>query len=339
MIFWACVSIVLGAAGAWAVARFGGAAGLLDAAGDRSSHVGVVPKGGGVGILAAVALVSIVSGLSWLIWLPAVAVSLVSLAGDRFDLSPAVRLAVQFACAAPAVAAALAGPFDQLSQSGQPELLALPGYLILVVFVVATANFTNFMDGVNGIAGVTGLTGFGLLFFRALSLGQPALALAALAPACACLGFLPFNVPRARVFMGDAGSVLLGFLFAVLAIRLSGDPAGLAVAAAFFFPFYADATTTILVRRRDGERLTMAHRRHLYQLLANQGAVAHWKVAAGYGLFQLAVGLAAMSAQNVGWVAVALVWLTAYGIFFWINRRARRWFERERPENRGNGPL
>jgi len=336
MILWALASILLGAAGAWTVARFGGLAGLLDAAGERSSHVGVVPKGGGVGILAAVALASFASGLPWLLWLPAVAVSLVSLAGDRFDLSPALRLAVQFACAAPAVVAAQAG-LDNLAGHAAP--LALAVYLVLVFFVVASANFTNFMDGINGIAGITGLIGFSLLFFRARQLGQPDLALAALAPACACLGFLPFNVPRARVFMGDAGSVLLGFFFAVLAIRLAGNPAGLIVTAAFFFPFYADAVTTIVVRWRDGERLTTAHRRHLYQLLANQGRVAHWKVAAGYGALQLAVGLAAWSAEAVGTIAVALVWLTAGGIFFTISRRARQGFERGRLENRGRNLL
>jgi Fuc2NAc and GlcNAc transferase len=319
MILFAFASMVLGAAGAWGVACFGGAAGLLDAAGERSSHVGVVPKGGGVGLLVAVTLASIVSGLPWLLWLPAALVSLVSLVGDRFELSAALRLAVQFVCAAPAVAAALAG--HEIS-------IPLAAYLILMLFVVATANFTNFMDGINGIAGITGLVGFGLLFFRAQHLGQPSLALAALAPACACLGFLPFNVPRARVFMGDVGSVLLGFFFAALVIRLSNDLTGLAVAAAFFCPFYADAVTTILVRKRDGERLTAPHRRHLYQLLANQGGVAHWKVAAGYGLFQLVVGLAATWAESLGIFAVALVWLAAYGVFFAVNRRVRRMYER-----------
>jgi len=330
MIFWALISFAFGAAGAWAVARFGGAAGLLDAAGERSSHVGVVPKGGGVGLLAAVVLVSAASGLPWLLWLPAVLVSLVSLAGDRVDLSAGLRLTVQFACAAPAVAAALAGPEASLPLAVCP---------FLMLFVVATANFTNFMDGINGIAGITGLAGFALLFFRALALGQPSVALAALAVACACLGFLPFNVPRARVFMGDVGSVLLGFFFAVLAIRLSGDLTGLAVTAAFFFPFYADAVTTILARRRDGERLTEAHRRHVYQLLANQGGLAHWKVAAGYGLLQLAVGLAAALAEGAGFFAVVLVWLGAYGVFFAVNRKVRRRFEPGMKGNRGRNPL
>jgi Fuc2NAc and GlcNAc transferase len=318
MMLLAFATIACGAAGAWAVARFGGLAGLLDAAGERSSHVGVVPKGGGVGILAAVVLGSVAAGLSWLVWLPAVLVSLVSLAGDRFDLSAGLRLAVQFACAAPAVYAALAG---------RDIAWPLAVSLVLMLFVVATANFTNFMDGVNGIAGITGLVGFGLLFFKARQLGEADLALAALAPACACLGFLPFNVPGARVFMGDVGSVLLGFFFACLAIRVSGEVTGLAVTASFFFPFYADAVTTILVRKRDGERLTAPHRRHLYQLLANQGGLAHWKVAAGYGLLQLAVGLAALGAESRGFFAVALVWLAAYGIFFTASRRARSAYE------------
>lgn len=318
MMIWAVAGYILGAAGAWAVARFGGLAGLLDFSSERSSHVGVVPKGGGVGILAAVVFSSAISGAPWLLWVPAAMVSIVSFVGDRTHLSPAWRLGVQFACAAPAALSALARP---------EAAFPLPVYPLLIIFIVAAANFANFNDGINGMAGIAGLIGFGLLFVRAIFLNDPSLELMVLAPACACLGFLPFNIPKAKVFMGDVGSVLLGFFLAVMALRLSRDMTGLAVTAAFFFPLFADAATTILVRKRDGERLTQAHRRHLYQLFANQGGVAHWKISAGYGLFQLLVGLAAWGAEGLGSLAVALVWLVAYGVFWVVSFLARQVYE------------
>jgi Fuc2NAc and GlcNAc transferase len=318
MILCAATSCLLGAAGAWGVARYGGLAGLLAFSCERSSHVGVIPKGGGIGIAAAVTLAAAVADVPWLLWLPAIVVSLVSFAGDRSDLPPVWRLWIQFACAVPAAVAALAGG---------AVFPSLPLYPLLVIFIVATANFANFMDGINGMAGMTGLIGFGLLFLRAVSLGEVAVAGIILAPACACLGFLPFNIPKAKVFMGDVGSVLLGFLLATMILRLSSSFAGLAVAAAFFFPLFADTATTILIRMRDQEPLTQAHRRHLYQLLANEGGVAHWKISAGYGLFQACVGLAAWAAEYFGNLALMTVWLAAFALFFAANSRIRRAYD------------
>jgi Fuc2NAc and GlcNAc transferase len=92
------------------------------------------------------------------------------------------------------------------------------------VFIVGTANFYNFMDGINGIAGITGVVAFGLLaLFGHLHGAGEGMVLCSLCLGAACLGFLPFNMPRARVFMGDVGSVLLGFLFALLVIFLARD--------------------------------------------------------------------------------------------------------------------
>jgi len=275
-------SVLLGGGGAWAVSRFALKFNLIDMPTDRSSHSVSTPKGGGVGILAAFALASALLGISPGIWMPAAVVSLVSLYGDRFGLSPKVRLFAQFA--AVALFLYMAGP-----QAG--FLPPVAAWLLLIIFIVGTANFYNFMDGINGIAGITGVIGFGFLAFYSFQWGGDAsLTALALCVSLSCLGFLPFNIPGARVFMGDVGSVLLGFVFAQMVVLLSETPLDFVCLVSFFLPFYADEITTMGVRLKRGEDLALPHRRHVYQLLANEWGIAHWKISAGYGLLQLAVG-------------------------------------------------
>ena len=87
------------------------------------------------------------------------------------------------------------------------------------------------------------------------------------------------------------------------------------VLCSFHFPFYADELTTTYVRLRDGESLLRPHRRHIYQLLANEKGIAHWKVSVGYGVFQLAVGLSVLWIMPFGLLAVLFL-LALYFIAF-----------------------
>ena len=114
------------------------------------------------------------------------------------------------------------------------------------------------MDGINGIAGITGVVAFGLIaLFAALSGGSDSFIILGVCMGLACMGFLPFNVQnKARVFMGDVGSVLLGFVYAGLVVGLSYSLNDFMVLCAFLFPFYADELTTLYVRiRENGKRL------------------------------------------------------------------------------------
>jgi len=159
-----------------------------------------------------------------------------------------------------------------------------------VLFVVASANVYNFMDGINGIAGITGIVAFTLLAWTGWMRGESSTwVLAAAALAAAVAGFLPFNFPRARVFMGDVGSILLGFVFAVFVVAWSRTLADLVMFCSFLFPFYADEWLTLVPRLRSGVSLLRPHRRHVYQVLANQMGMPHWKVSSLYGFVQLAV--------------------------------------------------
>jgi Fuc2NAc and GlcNAc transferase len=131
------------------------------------------------------------------------------------------------------------------------------------------------------------------------------------------VGFLPFNVPKARVFMGDVGSILLGFVFSGMVVYLSDDVLDFICLMSFIFPFYADELTTMMVRLKNGENLTKAHRRHFYQLLANECKIPHWKVSLGYGLFQFLIAISILLVKNMGLIMVVSA-LVFYGCFFTI---------------------
>lgn len=323
------VSFLLGLIGAWFVSRFAYRFGLLDIPNDRSSHDLPTPRGGGVGILAAFVVSSLLLKLPTLFWLPAALLSLVSLFDDKLDLTPKTRLLFQFA------AALIVVGFSPHVSHFSPVVILLA--ICLAIFVVGTANFFNFMDGINGIAGITGTVGFALLaLFARSQLEVPSLSLFASCVAVSCLGFLPLNVPRARVFMGDVGSILLGFLFAATCVLLTRSACDFLVLCGFLSTFYADALTTLFIRKRDGEKLSQAHRRHLYQLLANQMRIPHWKVSLGYGLLQAAVGIMLLQLRPYGTMAVVAGELGTMAGWLLVMTRVRRSVEHRQD---GRAPL
>ncbi len=290
------MSLFLGFVGAWIVARYGILLGLIDMPNVRSSHCLPTPRGGGLGILAAFTISAIYLNLPVVLWLPASLLSLTGFFDDRLKLSLKIRLLLQFAAASAVIwLIVLYHSPNSLLGSYQYQLPAIASFLLFVffgIFFVGTTNIYNFMDGINGIAGITGVIGFSFLAIFAFMQGtEPLITLLAACIAAACARFLPLNVPRARVFMGDGGSILLGFAFTSLSLALAHSLADFLLLCGFIFPFYADSLTTMYVRWRDGERLTEGHRRHLYQLLANQQAVPHWQVSLVYGVVQAVIGI------------------------------------------------
>jgi Fuc2NAc and GlcNAc transferase len=294
------LSICLGGAGAWAVNSYGHRMALVAQPNERSSHRHVTPNGGGVGILAGFITGAIVLKLPVAFWIPAAILSAISFAGDRFEISFLIRLVAQFV----ASFIFLFGIVDQ-------QMALLHNHLTLIIaaiFMVGTANYYNFMDGINGIAGITGIIGFGLLAVFAHDNNIAAnLVFLNIVLALCCLGFLPFNVPRAKVFMGDVGSILLGFVFAAMVMWCSRSLLDFLCLVSFLFPFYADEVTTEVIRLKDGERLWRPHRRHLYQILANECQITHWKVSIGYGIVQLFVGASVMFFKNSGMLSILFI--------------------------------
>ena len=304
------ISLLLGGAGAWSIARYGMKLSLLDKPNSRSSHETVTPKGGGIGILVAFFVCSIVLSIPKSFCVPAVFISLFSFWGDRSEIRPKVRLLFQLVAGTVLLIGIITG-----KGSGFTAHALMP---LMLVFVIGTTNFYNFMDGINGIAGITGIIGFGLIGYYALSFGNnSSLSPLAICISLACIGFLPFNVPKAKVFMGDVGSILLGFVFSCLVVYMSENALDFVCLISFLFPFYADELVTMVIRLKNKENLVTAHRRHLYQILANEYDISHWKISTGYGLFQLMIGISILLVKNMGLIKVMSV-LVLYGCCFVI---------------------
>lgn len=326
MLIYVLLSIFAGWLSALLIARYGYLLGLIDKPNHRSSHSVDTPKGGGLGILLVFAASAIATRSSWALWLPALILSLVSLYGDKFNLSQKLRLVVQLVCASLLVCFAARTNYYNISVSaGVPVFVIIP---LLVLMITATANYYNFMDGINGIAGITGVIAF--LCFASISrdLGMSNISVICFMVAGACIGFLILNM-TGKVFMGDGGSILLGFLFAGTAILLSNSVLDIFCYFAFILPFYADELITIIVRLKKRQSLFSPHRGHLCQLLANELKIAHWKVSLSYALFQALIIFSVERLRRYGLLWIVLLETGFFLIFLFCYLIAVRKIKRK----------
>ncbi|HNT57518.1 MAG TPA: glycosyltransferase family 4 protein [Syntrophales bacterium] len=312
--------ITLSALGGLMILRFARNGRMIDVPGERSSHRDPMPTGGGVGILSAFLFSALYLRVPPGVWFPSAILALVSLYGDWFKLSPHFRLSVQFLAVAVFVFSFVPSAG---SANGAPFIVFF--FLFASVYIVGTANFFNFMDGIDGMLALSSAVSFG---FAALFVytegGDPLYFRFALCLAAACLGFLPLNFPRAKVFMGDVGSILIGFLYGGLVIILSGSPLDFAVLSGCAGLIYADVLTTLFIRWRRGENLLLAHRRHLYQVLANERGVAHWKISVLYGMVQIILGSLLFLVKPYGFFSVTLLLLLFFTAFVFFGSHIRR---------------
>jgi len=231
----------------------------VDNPNERSLHKQPVPRIGGVAIMVAALPTMSAAGVPLPVVALAAVLAGVSFADDRRGLPIAWRFSAHFAVAVLFVVAV-------------GTELAPWTWLLLVPAIVWLINLYNFMDGSDGLAGGMAVVGFGVYGIAAYASGDPALAAGSASIAAAAAGFLLFNFHPARVFMGDTGSVALGFLAAALGIEgwLRGHwPFWFPLAV--FAPFVVDATVTLVRRMFRGERFWQAHRSHYYQRLVQLG--------------------------------------------------------------------
>lgn len=300
--------------------KFGRVLGVEDVPNHRSSHTQVTPRGGGIGILAALLVCSILLQIPFFFWAPALGISLISLwGGDKYRVPITIRLLLQLICG---IAFILLFAM-RYSDFKNILLFSFP----MMIFVVGTSNFYNFMDGIDGIAGISGIIGFLFLAYSAHDLPVDVfLAPLCIAIALACMGFLIFNFPKAKVFMGDIGSVLIGFLFSTIVLILSDDLIDFLVMIGFLFPFYFDELFTMAVRIKKKQLLSDAHREHIYQILANKYHMAHWKISMGYGGIQILIGFSAISMKSEGMFVLIMLYificLLLISLVFVIRRKA-----------------
>jgi Fuc2NAc and GlcNAc transferase len=309
---------------AW-VRRLALAHGILDSPNARSSHVRPTPRGGGIAIVV-VSLAGMIA-LSWLGWIEmhllvaltggGAAVALVGHLDDRGRIGILGRFTMHVAAAI--WATAWLGGLPEIHWGEEVVSLGYLGALFAVLGIVWALNLFNFMDGIDGIAASQAVfmagAGAVLAVLAGMSNSTPA---AALVLAAASLGFLAWNWPPAKIFMGDVGSGYLGFALAVLALagmreRAVMFPAWLILGGVFFI----DATMTLLLRLARHERVYEAHRSHAYQWQARRWK-SHQRVTVACVLLNLLwlapwAWLCVRFPAQSGWF-VAAAWIPLIGL-------------------------
>ena len=293
----------------------------LDEPNERSLHDRPVPRTGGIGVLAGAAV-----GLGFgaaSVWPPlaaALGLAVVSFVDDLYGLPTAVRLGAHIIAAA-SLLCYLLSPMDPL------EMALLVGALVWMT------NLYNFMDGADGLAGGMALIGFGAYALAAWLTGANAMAVACVGLSAASAAFLWHNVHPARVFLGDVGSIPLGFLAGALGVLgWHNDLWPLWFPVLVFGPFVADATITLVKRAVRGERFWQAHRSHYYQRMVLMG-LGHRRTAyVLYALMLVCASCALLGSNQAPYVQAAAFLsgaaiLTAAAI--WVDLRWARFTRTE----------
>lgn len=261
----------------WVLRRYALSRSLMDIPNSRSSHSVPTPRGGGVAIvltyLGALGLLASVGMMRWEDAVPLLGsgalIALIGFLDDHGHVAARWRLLAHFSSAGWAL----------LWMGGLPpiELLGLSldfgwlGHLLAAVYLVWVLNLYNFMDGIDGIASVEAICAcLGAILVYWLT-GHTELILAPLVLALAVLGFLYWNFPPARIFMGDAGSGFLGIVIGVLSLQAAWAASELLwVWLILLGVFVVDATFTLGRRLLRGDRVYEAHRSHAYQHASRQ---------------------------------------------------------------------
>ncbi len=249
---------------------------LLDEVNERSSHTVATPHGGGIALsltwfigLGYLYFINEIDPMLFYALVFGVIISVVSFFDDIYGLSPKVRLLMQASVAiAGIVSLGGLGSLDFGFFSIQNQIIT---NLVAFVAIIWFINLYNFLDGINGYAGsevlflsIAGFLLFGGSHFIVLSV--------------AVLGFLYWNYKKAKIFMGDVGSTLLGYNVAIFTMYYTNqEPTNLWIWIILFGLFWFDATLTLIRRKLNGEKLSQAHKKHAYQRLTQSGW-SHFKV-------------------------------------------------------------
>jgi Fuc2NAc and GlcNAc transferase len=295
------------------------AKGMLDHPNERSSHSIPTPRGGGLGIVVSVSLGcfllwtvhAIDRDLSLALIVGGLAVATVGFLDDRYSLSVRYRLIVQLAAAMWAMF--IMGDLPAFQLGDRVIDPGVFGYVLGTVAIVWTSNLFNFMDGIDGLAGSEAafitLAGAVIGAQGSMFIGVSA---AALVVCAASVGFLIWNWPPAKIFMGDVGSGYLGYVIAVLA--LGAAKASVLASIVWLIlggVFFVDATVTLSRRLMRRQKVYAAHRSHAYQWMARRWrshkrvTLLLWAINIGW-LLPIASLCVAYPARTIFFVGLAL---------------------------------
>ena len=298
---------------------------ILDVPNPRSSHSQPTPRGGGIAVVGSIAIVWIAwwlldlsAGAWWPIFAATAVLALVSWADDLRGMPVGLRLATHLACV---VAGVSLLPENQMVLQG-----VVPWWLDRLVAVVAWlwfVNLYNFMDGIDGITSVETIAiGGGLILVSVVGGWEYPAGALALVIAAAAAGFLPWNWNPARIFLGDVGSVALGYLCGWL-LLVAAAQGWWSVALILPLYYLADATITLAAQVLRRERIWQAHATHFYQRAARRAA-SHGRISLVIATTNALLVVAAVAAVNLvaAWIAVifsaaivaVLLWYLARGL-------------------------
>lgn len=295
---------------------------ILDYPNERSLHVHPIPRSGGVAVLGGLALGAVLAGLAYpqgeklgMVLAIGIPVVVVSFMDDRWGVHPGARILIHVLVA-----------FMLIGSGYSPDSIELPGLSwqvslltesLLVLWIVWMINLFNFMDGMDGFAAGMAVIGFTTFAILGEQAGDPVFATACLLVVAAAGGFLLFNFPPARIFLGDSGSSALGFLAAAFALWASQeDLFPLWISILVFSPFIVDATVTLIRRLLRGEKVWQAHKTHYYQRLVRLGWGHRRTVLVEY-LLMLSCNLSALLAVHLPTatqIGLLITWLLVYAL-------------------------
>lgn len=320
-LLWLAATFALSAALTWAALRYARRRNLVDAPGQRRSHTTPTPRGGGIGLCVAsiVALLAtglFLNGVSLQIRI-SIALAIIAAIGwldDHRSMSILARLIPQFVVAVlflwPIIDAVRVQSVDH------DTLFVLHSYEWLVVAVILcvwSINLHNFMDGIDGILASQAIFVFTVLAWLCTREQNIPHGLQIALWAAAVAGFLPFNFPRARIFMGDVGSGTLGLMIFIASTwQFFGFRSAQISAVIVSSAFLTDATCTLVSRMARLKRWYRPHREHLYQAMARTG-MSHAAVVGWYSAWNILIVLPIIAALNGEWVTLqpSIQWIVA----------------------------
>ena len=284
----------------------------LDTPNQRSLHTKLTPRTGGLAIIAGVLIswLFVPINLYWILF-PLI-LMLISLMDDIYHLSVKWRLLMQLMASVAFILAML-----------PPQAWWL--VTLMTLLITWMTNLYNFMDGSDGLAGGMGLIGFASYAIAAYIMGEMHLAVMNAALSSACLAFLFFNFNPAKIFMGDSGSIPLGFLAGSIgAYGYFYALWPLWFPVLIFSPFIIDATVTLFKRQLAGEKIWQAHRSHYYQHLVQLGW-GHRNTALAEYMLMISLAASAILLLKESSLIIfcgLLFWAMAYLIMMrWIDKR------------------
>ena len=292
----------------WAMRKHGG---ILDHPNSRSSHSHAVPKSGGISIVVTFMIGMLfillvedpgLIGKDYIVGfvIAAILIAMISLVDDIWEKSARFKLATHLVAVGVVLYCNVEIDTLTLPWVGRVDFKSL-GYLMTAIWILGLTNACNFMDGIDGLVGSTAL--IAAMFFMAISYyqGSEFVYITGYTIVAGCAGFLIYNAPPAKIFMGDVGSAFLGFVFASLAViaaRYDESRTSFLVMPMLLFHFIFDTLFTFCRRLLRGENTMQAHRTHLYQLLVRSG-YTHLEVTLLLSCMAFLQGLGAIWMVNI----------------------------------------